>query len=101
MLGRGIARCSLAAVLFGVSTPLISVVADDVSAPVLAGLLYLGAGAAMLPVASRGWSRQGIRRSGRRLVGAVVAGGVLGPLLLVAGLARTPPSTASLLLNLE
>ena len=32
---------------------------------------------------------------------AVVAGGLIGPLLLAAGLARTPSATASLLLNLE
>lgn len=36
-----------------------------------------------------------------RLAVAVGAGGLLGPLLLTAGLARTPAATASLLLNLE
>jgi drug/metabolite transporter (DMT)-like permease len=35
------------------------------------------------------------------LAGAVVAGGVLGPILLLVGLARTGASTASLLLTLE
>jgi drug/metabolite transporter (DMT)-like permease len=35
------------------------------------------------------------------LGGAVLAGGVVGPLLLMAGLALTPASTASLLLTLE
>jgi drug/metabolite transporter (DMT)-like permease len=35
------------------------------------------------------------------LAGAIVFGGVLGPLLLMIGLARTPASSASLLLNLE
>jgi drug/metabolite transporter (DMT)-like permease len=35
------------------------------------------------------------------LIGAIVFGGVLGPLLLMIGLARTPASSASLLLNLE
>lgn len=35
------------------------------------------------------------------LAGAVVTGGVIGPVLLMWGLARTPASTSSLLLNLE
>ena len=35
------------------------------------------------------------------LAGAIAAGGILGPLLLMAGLARTDASTASLLLTLE
>lgn len=43
----------------------------------------------------------GIRRGGRRLAISVIAGGFLGPLLLVAGLQRTPAAMASLLLNVE
>jgi drug/metabolite transporter (DMT)-like permease len=35
------------------------------------------------------------------LVGAVVAGGVIGPVLLMMGLARSSAASASLLLNLE
>jgi drug/metabolite transporter (DMT)-like permease len=35
------------------------------------------------------------------LAGAIVAGGIIGPLLLMAGLARTEATTASLLLTLE
>jgi len=35
------------------------------------------------------------------MVGAIGFGGVLGPLLLLVGLAHTPASAASLLLNLE
>jgi drug/metabolite transporter (DMT)-like permease len=76
----------------------------------LAGLLYCGAG---LGVAI-------IRRFGRSLVtqpnapevalarrelpwlaGAIVAGGIVGPLLLMGGLTRTGAATASLLLTLE
>jgi len=41
------------------------------------------------------------RRNIPSLVGAIVFGGVLGPLLLMMGLTRTPASSASLLLNLE
>ena len=68
----------------------------------LAGLLYVGAALAVLPaVARRPPSASAVRRSWRALAAAVVAGGALGPALLVAGLARTPAATASLMLNLE
>lgn len=98
----GIARCALAAALFGATTPLAARLADDTSAPVLAGLLYLGAALAVAPgLARTGVDPDALRHGGRRLAAAVVAGGFLGPLLLIAGLARTPPATASLLLNLE
>jgi drug/metabolite transporter (DMT)-like permease len=101
-VGPGIARCALAAALFGATTPLAARLADDTSAPVLAGLLYLGAAIAVAPVVARsGVDRAALRLGGGRLAAAVVAGGLIGPLLLVAGLSRTPPATASLLLNLE
>lgn len=88
--------------LFGATTPLAARLADDLSAPALAGLLYLGAAIAVAPVAAhRPMDRSAARRGLGRLAVAVGAGGFLGPLLLVAGLARTPPATASLLLNLE
>lgn len=100
--GRGIARCGAAAVLFGASTPFASRLAEHTSAPVLAGLLYVGAALAVAPVASRRRvDRAAARRGLGRLAVAVGAGGFLGPLLLAAGLARTPAATASLLLNLE
>jgi len=98
----GILRCGTAAALFGATTPLAAQIADDTSAPVLAGLLYIGAAVAVLPIVRRrAVDRRAIRRGAPRLVAAVVAGGFLGPLLLAAGLARTPGATASLLLNLE
>ena len=40
-------------------------------------------------------------RDAKWLAGAILFGGVLGPVLLLFGLARTPASSASLLLNLE
>lgn len=99
---RGAFRCALAAMLFGATTPMASRLAEDTSAPTLAGLLYLGAAAAVAPFVSRTTSPLVVlRRGGRRLAVAVVAGGMLGPVLLTAGLSRTPAATASLLLNLE
>jgi len=99
---RAFLRCLVAAVLFGASAPAVSEIAGDANAFALAGLLYLGAAIAVLPssVARRPTVRA-VRRSGRRLAGAVVAGGAVAPVLLAAGLARTPAATASLLLNLE
>ena len=96
------AQCALAAVLFGATTPFASRLADDLNAGTLAGLLYVGAALAVLPVALRTRDRTSVlRRGGRPLAVAVLAGGLVGPLLLAAGLARTPAATASLLLNLE
>lgn len=94
-------RCA-AAVLFGATTPIASRIAGEPSAPVLAGLLYLGAAVAVAPLArGKRLKRPAARRGLGPLRIAVVAGGFLGPLLLAAGLARTPAATASLMLNLE
>lgn len=98
----GIVRCASAAALFGATTPLAARIADDMSAPMLAGLLYVGAAVAVVPIVARRSVRpDALRSSASRLTVAVVAGGLIGPLLLAAGLARTPPATATLLLNLE
>jgi len=99
---RGALQCGAAALLFGITTPLASQLTDEMNAPSLAGLLYVGAAIAVAPTLRRPRDAGSIRhRGGIRLTVAVVAGGFLGPLLLVAGLARTAAATASLLLNLE
>lgn len=98
----GVIRCLLAAVLFGGSAPAASVLARDMSALTLAGLLYLGAAVAVAPVvARRPPSVEAVRASWRPVAVAVVAGGAIGPVLLVAGLARIDAASASILLNLE
>jgi len=95
-------RCLLAAVLFGVSAPAASVLAGDVPALALAGLLYLGAALAVAPAALRHPRPvQDLRRGGWLLMLAIVFGGAIGPVLLVLGLERVPASSASLLLNCE
>src|SRR6476620_659250 len=99
---RGAFECGLAAVLFGATVPLASRLADEVNAPTLAGLLYIGAALAVAPLAARGGSPlRVVHRGGRPLLVAVAAGGFLGPLLLVAGLAHVSGATASILLNFE
>lgn len=96
--------CLGAAALFGASTPASKLLLDGAVAPLtLAGLLYLGAGLATLPFALRGGSA-GRRRDPanlRRLLGAVLFGGVLGPVALLVGLQSAPSASVSLWLNLE
>lgn len=96
------------ALLFGASTPFAKVLLGTTDPWMLAGLLYLGSGIGLffVRIARRASSMdQGeVALRGKDwpwLGGAVLAGGVIGPLLLMAGLALTPASTASLLLTLE
>jgi drug/metabolite transporter (DMT)-like permease len=98
----GIVRCSIAAALFGISAPLASQLAGDMGPFTLAGLVYLGAAAAVGPMACGSLpTRETVQRARRRLALAVLFGGGVGPVLLAAGLSRVPAATASLLLNLE
>ncbi|HWL44237.1 MAG TPA: DMT family transporter [Ilumatobacter sp.] len=102
MSRRGLLLCGLSAVLFGISAPLAARLTDDVSGFRLAGLLYLGAALAVLPVAGRQRPNvDTLRRGAGRLGVAVVVGGAVGPALLAFGLAHASPATSSLLLNLE
>jgi drug/metabolite transporter (DMT)-like permease len=72
----------------------------------MAGLLYIGSGLGLLVLrtlrlASFSTEKSLARKDLRWLVGAILAGGGLAPVLLMNGLQRTPASAASLLLNLE
>jgi drug/metabolite transporter (DMT)-like permease len=98
----GIIRCSTAAVLFGISAPLASLLTNDMGAFTLAGLLYVGAAIAVIPFVGRTPpSSSAIRASLPNLSMAVILGGAVGPVLLAAGLGVLPAATSSLLLNLE
>ncbi len=93
-----------AAALFGASAPVAKRLLADVAPPLLAALLYLGAGLMALPFAARAWKRREapLRAGDLPLLAGVVAfGGVAGPLLLLYGLERTSATAAALLLNLE
>lgn len=92
-----------AALLFGAGTPLAKWLLDAVSPWMLAGLLYLGSGLGLalyrrlrrappvrLATSEAAW-----------LAGAILAGGIVGPVLLMFGLTGMPASGASLLLNAE
>ena len=100
---RGIAVALTAACLFGIGTPLSKLLLAEVSPWLLAALLYLGSGLGL-------WLMRQIRRTPkvhldqgdwRWLAGATVAGGMIGPVLLMLGLSAMPASGASLLLNAE
>jgi drug/metabolite transporter (DMT)-like permease len=92
-----------AALLFGAAAPLAKLLLLQVSPWLLAALLYLGSGLG-LALLRRLRREPPVRLpagEARWLAGAVLAGGVLGPVLLMLGLAALPASQASLLLNGE
>jgi len=94
----------LAAALFGASAPFGKGLLAHTSPVQLSALLYLGAGMALTVVrwASPAAREAPLRRSdGSWLAAIALAGGVLGPLLLLTGLDRVSGVTGSLLLNLE
>ena len=109
---RSAAPALAAALLFGASTPLAKVLVGEIPPLLLAGLLYLGSGLGLgtllllrrlrtsgsdQPTASHRIPRTDLPW----LLGAIVAGGMLGPALLMLGLTRTSAASASLLLNVE
>lgn len=100
-----IAAALAAAALFGASTPLAKQLLRDLPPILLAGLLYLGSGIGLILIRlirDRGWRMPSMTgNEWRWLLLAIGFGGVLGPLALMLGLARTQAASASLLLNLE
>jgi len=92
-----------AAVLFGAATPANKILLATLPPFQLAGLLYLGAALVMLPSVLRQDRpvSQLDARNRRRLLGSVVAGGMVAPVLLLAGLRLASAASVSLLLNLE
>lgn len=108
MTRTGILFALLSAMLFGSSTPFAKLLLGVVDPWMMAGLLYLGAGIglAIIHLLRKTFRLPAIeaplRRSDMPLLALVIVmGGILGPLLLMFGLARTDAAGASLLLNLE
>lgn len=108
MVRTGIALALLSAVLFGASTPFAKLLLGAVDPWMMAGLLYLGAGFGLAAIhlarslIGLAAVEAPLRRSDAPwLVLVILTGGILGPLLLMFGLARTDAAGASLLLNLE
>jgi drug/metabolite transporter (DMT)-like permease len=105
---RAVAYALAAAALFGASTPAAKLLAGEIPAFLLAGLLYAGSGIGLslwIALRSAGAAPSGSPSIAPAdmpwLAGAVISGGIAGPVLLMFGLATTAASTASLLLNLE
>jgi len=104
-----IGQALLAAALFGASAPIAKLLLGQIAPVTLAALLYLGSGFAImlikfgqrlarLPVNVEAQIK---RPDWGWLAGAVIAGGVAAPIVLLFSLRSTPASTASLLLNFE
>lgn len=98
------------AALFGLSTPLAKLLVAEIPPVALAGLLYLGSGVGLLVwrhLRGHIYRDQILREAPLSrddwpwMAGAILAGGVLAPILLMLGLQRTSGAAASLLLNLE
>lgn len=99
---RGGLLALLAAVLFGVSTPLVQHFGKGLGAFTTAALVYAGAAAVGFA------SRQRVEREARmvrgdlpRLLSMAAFGAVLGPVALAWGLQHTSGTSASLMLTLE
>ena len=115
---KGAAQALAAAALFGMGAPVAKLLLPSTGPLMLAALLYLGAGTALLVLRTIGrlvpairFQNAGTERDAREapirrsdaaaLTGVIVAGGMLGPWLMLIGLRHLSASVASLLLNLE
>src|SRR5229473_2801023 len=98
---RGAALGLASAVLFGLSAPFAKLLLPGAGPLSLAGLLYLGGGAAFLMVRRSRTEARLTRAEAPILASAVLLGAALAPPLMLWGLTRVSGLTGSLLLNLE
>jgi len=94
----------LSAMLFGIAAPLSKLLLVDLNYFLLAGLLYLGAAAGLLPFAfsrKRGKIENIDKKNWWRIFGSIFFGGILGPVFLLLGLKIADAASVSLWLNLE
>src|SRR4051812_22060089 len=100
---KGIIYALLAAALFGASTPFAKTLVGQVAPVTLAGMLYFGSGLGLLAwFITRALLSRTEQDTPARLTtpdlpwlgGAIVAGGIAGPVLLMIGLMLTPASSA-------
>lgn len=99
----GILAALAAALLFGAGTPLAKALLTGVNPWLMAGLLYLGSGLGLIAYRTIGRASR-VRLETVEppwLAGAIAAGGLVAPVLLLYGLTSMPASGASLLLNAE
>lgn len=99
----------LAAFLFGANAPLAKLALSEIHPVMMAAFLYLGSGLGLIIMwgIKRGFGNNDVTEAFLKvgdlkwMAGAILAGGVAAPILLMAGLASTPASTVSLLLAFE
>ncbi len=95
----------IAGMLFGIATPLSKITLSHLNSFQLAGLLYLGASLAFLPYIIINRSKQLRLLSSigkkRHLIGIIIFGGLLGPLVLMIGLKSANSMSVSIWLNME
>jgi drug/metabolite transporter (DMT)-like permease len=98
---RGALFGATSALLFGLSAPVAKLLLPGAGPLSLAGLLYLGGGAAFFLVRTSRTEAKLTRADAPFLAAAVLAGAALAPPLMLWGLTRVSGLTGSLLLNLE
>lgn len=95
----------ISALLFGASTPVGKILLESLPPFQLAGLLYLGAAVGVLPFSLRSGSNLKLKSMDRtnflRLLGAIILGGAIGPVLLLFGLKIASAASVAMWLNLE
>lgn len=93
------------AILFGAAAPASKVLLSDLTPFQLAGLLYLGAAIAVAHSAfAGGFSPAALikdKSNALRLLGAIVFGGMFGPIFVLLALERVEAGSVALWLNLE
>lgn len=94
----------LSGLLFGIATPFSKLLLANLNSFQLAGLLYIGAGIAMIPAILKTGSQLRLlfnRSNLIRTIGIILFGGLLGPLLLMIGLRAADAASVSIWLNME
>ena len=99
----------IAAALFGASAPFAKLLLSEIDPVLLASFLYLGSGIGL--VFYKFIQRIGLKEASKEaglnkndlpwLLGAIIAGGIAAPIVLMFSLRVTPAATASLLFNFE
>lgn len=104
-----IIQALLAALLFGASAPLAKILLGQIEPIPLAAFLYLGSGIGLLIyqiiINLINNDKKGEAPLSKKdfpwLLGAILFGGIIAPIILMTSLKITPASTAALLLNFE
>src|SRR5580700_5610651 len=102
-VAEGVLFAVVAAVLFGITTPIIKEAGADAGPFATAMLLYVGAALATLPWSRRSPRREAPMRKGHagRLLAIALLGAVVAPASFAWGVQHSSGTSASLLLNFE